>query len=94
MNATDTIKEALREYDGYGDGADRQVLAEYTREIQAQALRDAADELERQMREAGEGGSVDNGRSIHRRVLNFLRYRAASLKSMAARLTGTTERES
>lgn len=41
MSATDTIKEALREFVGDGDGADEAVLDEYTRQAQAQALRDA-----------------------------------------------------
>lgn len=33
MNATDTIKEALREYVGDGDGADEQVLAEHDAQV-------------------------------------------------------------
>jgi hypothetical protein len=38
MSATDTIKEALREFVGDGDGADEAVLAEYDREVRAEAL--------------------------------------------------------
>jgi hypothetical protein len=38
MNATDTIKEALREFVGDGDGADEAVLAEHDREVRAEAL--------------------------------------------------------
>lgn len=33
MNATDTVKEALREYVGDGDGADEQVLAEHNASV-------------------------------------------------------------
>lgn len=38
MNATDTIKEALREYVGDGDGADEKVLAEHDASALAAAL--------------------------------------------------------
>lgn len=38
MNATDTIKEALREYVGDGDGADEQVLAEHDASALAKSL--------------------------------------------------------
>lgn len=37
MNATDTIKEALREYVGDGDGADEQVLAEHDAQVARRA---------------------------------------------------------
>lgn len=37
MNATDTVKEALREYVGDGDGADEQVLAEHDAEVARRA---------------------------------------------------------
>lgn len=40
MNATDTIKEALREHVGDGDGADEGVLAEHDREVGRQARLD------------------------------------------------------
>lgn len=33
MNATDTVKEALREYVGDGDGADEKVLAEHDAQV-------------------------------------------------------------
>ena len=33
MNATETIKEALREYVGDGDGADEKILAAHDREV-------------------------------------------------------------
>jgi hypothetical protein len=35
MNATDTVKEALREYVGDGDGADEQVLREHNAAVVA-----------------------------------------------------------
>lgn len=38
MNATDTIKEALREYVGDGDGADEQVLAEHDARVADMAV--------------------------------------------------------
>lgn len=39
MNATDTVKEALREYVGDGDGADEKVLAEHNAEVIRRARR-------------------------------------------------------
>jgi hypothetical protein len=44
MNATDIIKEALREYVGDGDGADLEVLECYTREIRKEERAAAFDE--------------------------------------------------
>jgi hypothetical protein len=38
MSATDTIKEALREFVGDGDGADEKVLAEHDAEVTRRAL--------------------------------------------------------
>lgn len=67
----------------------RHALAAVIPEIQAQALRDAADDLERQMHEAGDGVAVKVHGSLHRRVLDFIRYRALSIVS--ARLAATTE---
>ena len=64
------------------------VLPLHEAAVRAAELTEAADELEWQMRDAGEGGPLGNRSSIHRRVLNFLRYRAASVTSMAARLRG------
>jgi hypothetical protein len=40
--ATDTIKEALREYVGDGDGADEAVLAQHNAKIRSEALHEAA----------------------------------------------------
>ena len=37
MTATDTVKEALREYVGDGDGADEQVLSEHDAQVARRA---------------------------------------------------------
>lgn len=50
MNATDTIKEALREYVGDGDGADEQVLAEHDASVLSAALN--VEEMARDINEA------------------------------------------
>lgn len=51
-------------------------------DVEADALEGAADELEAQMREAGDGDAVDTYGSFEQRVLNFLRYRAMSVRSL------------
>lgn len=41
------IREALREHVGDGDGADQEILADHDRKVRAQALTDAAAEIQR-----------------------------------------------
>jgi hypothetical protein len=45
-SATGTIKEALREYVGDGDGSDEAVLTMHDNKVRAQALREAAMQID------------------------------------------------
>lgn len=47
MSAEETIRKALREYVGDGDGADESVLSAYLTEVQREALENAADVIQK-----------------------------------------------
>lgn len=47
MSAEETIREALRDHVGDGEGADESVLAAYRKEVRREVLEEAADVIQR-----------------------------------------------